>query len=110
MKTDCAVSDRAAVAFSICKALFRDLSGFRGYPKEGPGEDHFVRTFQRSVISVDHARAVVASFTGIMPTIQEIRDAAFNMRPQFEPAEDQRAKWEAEYGRPAPVDVIDGQG
>jgi hypothetical protein len=96
---------RCAVAFSICKALFRDLSGFRGYPKEEPGEDHFIRTFQRAVISVDHARAVVESFTGTMPTIQEIRDSALNLRAQFEPSEDLKAKWQAEGATYGPVEV-----
>ena len=94
-----------AVAFSVCKAMFQDLSGFRGYPSPGPGEDHFIRVFQKAIISVDHGRAVVASFTGTMPTIQEIRDSASNLRPQFQPPEDQRAKWEAEFGKPEPVEM-----
>lgn len=93
-----------AVAFSVCKATFRDLSGFRGYPKEGPGEDHFVKAFQAAIVSVDHGRAVVNSFTGReSPTIQEIRDSAFNLRSQFQPPEDLKAAWEAEYGKPAAV-------
>lgn len=97
-----------AVAFSVCKATFRDLSGFRGYPKEGPGEDYFVKAFQAAIVSVDHGRAVVASFTGVMPTIQEIRDSAFALRSQFQPPEDLKAKWEEVYGKPAPV-VLDAE-
>ena len=88
------------VDFFVAKALFQALSGFRGYPKAGPGEDHFVEAFQSSVVSVAHARAVVASFDGLMPTIREIRDQAFNLRPQFETTVDQRKQWEAEYGPP----------
>ena len=50
------------VDFFVAKTLFQALSGFRGYPKAGPGEDHFVEAFQSAVISVAHARAVIASF------------------------------------------------
>jgi len=91
------------VDFSVAKALFQALSGFRGYPKPGTGEDHFVEAFQTSVVSVAHARAVIASFDGDMPTIREIKDAAFNLRPQFETTVDQRKEWEALYGPPDPV-------
>ncbi len=91
------------VDFSVAKALFQALSGFRGYPKPGPGEDHFVEAFQSSVVSVAHARAVIASFDGVMPTVREIRDAAFNLRPQFETTVDQRKEWEAKYGPPDPM-------
>jgi hypothetical protein len=88
------------VDFSVAKALFQALSGFRGYPKPGPGQDHFVEAFQSSVVSVAHARAVIASFDGVMPTVREIRDSAFNLRPQFETTVDQRKEWEAKYGPP----------
>jgi hypothetical protein len=91
------------VDFSVAKALFQSLSGFRGYPKPGPGEDHFVEAFQFSVVSVAHARAVIASFDGVMPTVREIRDSAFNLRPQFETTVDQRKEWEAKYGPPDPM-------
>jgi hypothetical protein len=90
------------VDFSVVKALFQSLSGFRGYPKPGPGEDHFVEAFQSSVVSVAHARAVIASFDGDMPTVREIRDSAFNLRPQFETTVDQRKEWETKYGKPDP--------
>lgn len=93
------------VGFSVCKAMFRELSGFRGYPR-GAGEDTFIKAFQYAIVSVDHGRAVLASFTGTMPTIQEIRDSAFALRSQFQPLEDMRAKWEEEYGKPQPV-VLD---
>ena len=91
------------VDFSVAKALFQALSGFRGYPKPGPGEDHFVEAFQASVVSVAHARAVLASFDGVMPTVREIRDSAFNLRPQFETTVDQRKEWETKYGPPDPM-------
>jgi hypothetical protein len=91
------------VDFSVAKVLFQSLSGFRGYPNPGPGEDHFVEAFQSSVVSVAHARAVIASFDGGMPTIREIRDSAFNLRPQFETTVDQRKEWEAQYGKPDPA-------
>lgn len=91
------------VDFSVAKALFQALSGFRGYPKPGAGEDHFVEAFQSSVVSVAHARAVIASFDGLMPTVREIRDSAFALRPQFEISVDQRKAWEAQYGSPDPM-------
>ena len=91
------------VDFSVAKVLFEALSGYRGYPKPGPGLDHFIEAFQSSVVSVAHARAVIASFDGIMPTIREIKDAAFNLRPKFETTVDQRKQWEAEYGPPDPI-------
>jgi hypothetical protein len=91
------------VDFSVAKALFQALSGFRGYPKPGPGEDHFVEAFQSSVVSVAHARAVIASFDGVMPTVREIRDSAFALRPQFEISVDQRKEWESKYGPPDPM-------
>lgn len=91
------------VDFSVAKALFQSLSGFRGYPKPGAGEDHFVEAFQGSVISVAHARAVIASFDGEMPTIREIKDQAFTLRSQFETTVDKRKEWEAKYGPPDPA-------
>jgi hypothetical protein len=91
------------VDFSVAKVLFESLSGFRGYPKPGPGLDHFVEAFQSSVVSVAHARAVIASFDGDMPTIREIKDQAFNLRSQFETTVDQRKEWEAKYGPPDPM-------
>lgn len=94
-----------AVARSVCAALLRELSGFRGYPREG--EDRFIDVLQQISISVDHARAVVYSFEENFPTIREMRDVAMNLQPKFKPPEDMRAKWEAQYGKPQPVNVTD---
>jgi hypothetical protein len=91
------------VDFSVAKALFQALSGFKGYPRPGLGEEHFVEAFQASVVSVAHARAVLASFDGVMPTIREIKDSAFNLRPKFENTVDQLKEWEAKYGPPDPM-------
>ena len=91
------------VDFSVAKALFQALSGFKGYPRPGIGEDHFVEAFQASVVSVAHARAVLASFDGDMPTIREIKDSAFNLRPKFENTVDQLKEWESKYGPPDPM-------
>jgi hypothetical protein len=91
------------VDFSVAKALFQALSGFKGYPRPGLGEDYFVEAFQASVVSVAHARAVLASFDGVMPTIREIKDSAFNLRPKFENTVDQLKEWEAKYGPPDPM-------
>ena len=97
------MNERPAVAFSICAALLRDLAGFRGYPRDG--ERRFVEVLQEVSISVEHARAIVLTFQEEFPTIREIRDVAMNIRSQFQPPEDQRAKWEAEYGKPEPVSI-----
>jgi len=92
-----------ALALSVASALFEQLSGFRGFPKPGLGRDRFVKVFQESVISVDHARAVVATFDSQMPTLREIRDTAYTLRAQFEPPVDQREEWEKQYGKPDPA-------
>ncbi len=91
-----------ALALPVAQALFDQLSGFRGFPKPGLGKDRFVQVFQESVVSVDHARAVIATFDDQMPTLREIRDTAYTLRAKFEPPVDQRAQWEKEYGPPDP--------
>src|SRR5271166_2163584 len=88
------------VTMTVARGFFRLLSGFRGYPKAGPGEDHFIKAFRESVVSVEHAMAVVNAFSNTMPTIQEIRESALNLRPKFEQKVDQTAEWEAKYGKP----------
>src|ERR1017187_7085305 len=89
-----------ALALPVAQALFEQLSGFRGFPKPGLGKDRFIQVFQQSVISVDHARAVIATFDDQMPTLREIRDTAYTLRSKFEPPIDQRGQWEKEYGPP----------
>jgi hypothetical protein len=86
----------------VAAALFRKLSGFPGYPKSEQGEAHYIEAFQDASISVDHARAIIAVFDERMPTLREIRDAALNLRPRFEPQIDQRTEWEKQYGKPDP--------
>jgi hypothetical protein len=90
----------SALALPVAAALFEKLSGFRGFPKPGIGKVRFVQVFQQSVISVDHARAVIATFDDQMPTLREIRDTAYTLRSKFEPPVDQRQQWEKEYGPP----------
>ena len=95
-----------AVSREVAEALFRKLSGFRGYPAAGPGEQFFIDTFQMACISVAHAQAVIEVFDETMPTKREIRDAAFNLRPKFErPSPALKEQWERESGPPQPFDV-----
>ena len=91
-----------ALALPVAQALFEQLSGFRGFPKPGLGKDRFIQVFQQSVISVDHARAIIATFDDQMPTLREIRDTAYTLRAKFEPLVDPRVQWEREYGKPDP--------
>lgn len=90
----------------VAAVTLRQLSGFVGYPKAGPGEEYFIDAFQMACISVDHARAVIAAFDEHMPTLKEIRETALNLKPKFEPpSESQRAQWEREYGKPQAFDM-----
>ena len=96
------------VSRQVAEALFRQLSGFRGYPVKGPGETYFIDAFQLACVSVDHARAVIATFDEVMPTIKEIRETALNLKPKFAPPYlSVREQWERDYGppRPFPVDI-----
>ena len=93
------------VTREVAKALFRKLAALRGYPPVGPGEDHFIDMFQMACISVEHAKAIVLSFDGIMPTIREIRECAYSLRPRFESTVSAREQWERDCGPPKPFDV-----
>ena len=95
----------AEVSRAFAEALFRQLSGFQGYPAKGPGEEYFIDAFQMACISIEHAEAVIAAFDGTMPTIREIRETANNLKPKFLPSlESDRARWERECGPPKPFD------
>lgn len=84
------------------RVLLEQLSGFRGYPK-GKGLDRFVEVLAEISISVEHATALIETFDREFPMLCEIRDTAFNLRPRFQVMEDQRTKWEAQYGKPDPI-------
>ena len=90
-----------AVQTPVGRMLLRRLSGFKGYPR-GDGEGRFIEVLCEISLSVEHAEATVKAFDGDFPTIREMRDTAFGMRPQFQPAVDQRKQWEAECGKPDP--------
>lgn len=93
-----------AVDRSVSDALFRHhLEGFKGYPRERDAK--FLEVFNESVLSVDHARAVLDTFTVAMPVLQDIKDTAFNLRERFEVRESDRQRWEREYGPAQPFDV-----
>jgi hypothetical protein len=94
------------VNIEICLSLIREfLSGYRGYPPTESGERRFAFALQENCISVGHARAVLQSFDEVFPTVRQIHDAAFGIRPQFEPADDQRREWERQYGKPVPFNT-----
>lgn len=96
----------------VGRAMLRQLSGFRGYPKairlpdgnfDSQGEGRFVDCLCEISLSVEHALAVIESFDGEFPTIREMRDVALNLRPRFERKADERKEWEAKYGKPDPA-------
>lgn len=86
---------------NVARTLLKQLAGFRGYPK-GDGLNRFVEVLCEISISVEHATALIETFDEEFPTLREIRDTAYNLRPRFQGIEDQRAKWEAMYGKPDP--------
>jgi hypothetical protein len=98
--------EKYALTFPVARQLLQKLSGFRGYPANASGEDHFAEQLRACVQSVEHAEAVIATFGGNFPTLDEIRACAHSLRPQFEPRIDQRAEWEKVYGKPEPFSYI----
>jgi hypothetical protein len=93
-----------SVAASVCLSLIQsELSGYQGYPRNEAGERRFARALQEVAVSVEHARAILAKFTGEFPSVQEITDTGLNLKSQFEPGPNLRAEWERQYGAPAPT-------
>ena len=89
---------------AITDGIFRhQFEGFRGYPREN--DSRFLEVFHESSVSVSHARATAEAFEQAMPTLQDIRDTARNLRPKFEAQVSQREQWEREYGPPRPFEV-----
>jgi hypothetical protein len=89
------------MARTVSDALFRHhLEGFKGYPRERDAK--FLEVFNECCLSVDHARAVLDSFTVAMPTLQDIKDTAWNLRERFEAHEPEQKRWQREYGPPDP--------
>lgn len=96
----------------VGRAMLRQLSGFRGYPKairlsdgnfDAQGEGRFVDCLCEISLSVEHALAIIESFDSEFPTIREMRDVALNLRPRFERKADERKEWESKYGPPDPA-------
>ncbi len=96
--------ENPAIVWPLACSMLRDLSGYPGYPKpiDSPGERRFIRAFQESVISVEHAQAVIDSFDQDFPTVLRIREAAHKLRPRFEPDPIKTKEWEKTYGKPDP--------
>ena len=93
------------VNIDICLALLRELlSGFRGYPPTEIGERRFASALQESCLTVGHVRATLQAFEEGFPTVRQIHDAAFNLRPKFDTRPDQRKEWLRSYGVPAAFD------
>ena len=87
---------------AVAKSFLRQLSGFRGYPKDDEAQGRFIEVLCEVSLSVEHALAIIWAFDENFPTIREIRDTAYNLRSKFEPKVDQKAEWEAKYGKPDP--------
>ena len=93
-----------ALNIKVCVALIRsELAGYQGYPHTSVGEERFARALQEVAVSVDHARAILAKFTRMFPTVQDIIDTALNLLPQFEIQHSQLVEWEREFGKAAPL-------
>jgi hypothetical protein len=88
---------------SVAQSFIRQLSGFQGYPRTDEARARFAEVLCEVSLSVEHALAIIWAFEENFPTLKEIRDAAFNLRPKFEPKVDQREQWEKEYGKPDPA-------
>lgn len=85
---------------AVAKSFLRQLSGFRGYPKDDEAQGRFIEVLCEVSLSVEHALAIIWAFDENFPTIREIRDTAYNLRSKFDPKLDQRAEWESKYGKP----------
>jgi len=94
------------VTIEVCIALVRELlAGYRGYPNTEAGERRFAFALQVNCVSVSHARATLQIFDEGFPTVRQIHDVAFNLRPKFEPQDDNFDALRAKYGNPQPFDV-----
>jgi hypothetical protein len=99
------VMNTAAVGLTLCVALVREfLSGYRGYPNTESGEKRFAMALQSNALSVDHARAILESFDEAFPTVKQINDTAWNLRPKFETPDATKKEWERIYGKPKAFD------
>jgi hypothetical protein len=87
---------------AVAKSFLRQLSGFRGYPKDDEAQTRFIEVLCEVSLSVEHALAIIWAFEDQFPTLKEIRDTAFNLRPKFEAKVDQTKQWEKQYGKPKP--------
>ena len=88
-----------AVALTLVR---KQLTGLRGYNDRPEAEALLAAAIQETCISVDHARAVLATFDHLCPTPREIKDTAHSLRPKFEPPNDRTAEWKKQYGPPDP--------
>lgn len=87
----------AALQPAVALTLVRKLSALAGYPRLADGESWAAEKLCESVVSVDHARAVIDAFEERFPTLREIRDTADNLRPKFQkPSASEKEKWIAE--------------
>jgi hypothetical protein len=89
------------VARSVTDGIFRhQLGGFPNYPLKR--DARFLEVFNEVCISVEHAQSVILAFEVKLPTLQDIRDCAANLRPRFEDLPNPEKEWAAQYGAPNP--------
>lgn len=94
------------VNIDVCQVLLSEyLEGYLGYPRTAAGVRRFAVALQENCVSVGHVRGVLKSFDESFPTVRQMHDVAFGLRPQFEPQEDTRDELEREYGKPAPFNL-----
>lgn len=86
-----------ALQFPVALTMVRALSGLPGYPRLPEGEAWTADRLCEFVVSVDHARAVLAAIEEHFPTIKELRDTADSLRGRFEaPPPSEKDQWLAE--------------
>lgn len=87
------------VQIEVCIGLIKSqLAGYQGFPNTQEGVVRFAKALQGASVSVEHAIAICANFTGKFPTVQEFIDVGLNLRPKFEAPADPVKDWKQQYG------------
>jgi len=96
-----------AVVFPIARSKIKGLSALPGFPHLEEGIDRLAQVLQEVAVSLEHADAILATFQDRSPTFGQLREVAYNLKPQFvAPPPDPRIEWERKYGSPQPVPLL----
>ena len=69
----------------VALSLIRSLSGAEGYPFHYEGEMRYAKVLSGCCVGYSHALAVVEEFETGFPSIEQIRNVAWRLKPQFDP-------------------------